>query len=78
MDRTDVQVGECILRAAREYHADLIICGTHGRRGIRRLLVGSDAEYVVRHAPVPVLLVRPVEPVRGVETPASGAGARLT
>jgi nucleotide-binding universal stress UspA family protein len=42
----------------REYQADLIVCGTHGRRGIRRLLMGSDAEYIVRHSPVPVLLVR--------------------
>ncbi|MGA2711194.1 MAG: universal stress protein, partial [Steroidobacteraceae bacterium] len=38
--------------------ADLIVIGTHGRRGIRRLVLGSDAEYVVRTTPVPVLLVR--------------------
>jgi nucleotide-binding universal stress UspA family protein len=37
---------------------DLIVLGTHGRRGIRRLVMGSDAEYVVRTTPVPVLLVR--------------------
>jgi nucleotide-binding universal stress UspA family protein len=36
----------------------LIVIGTHGRRGIRRLVMGSDAEYVVRTTPVPVLLVR--------------------
>jgi nucleotide-binding universal stress UspA family protein len=34
------------------------VLGTHGRRGIRRLVMGSDAEYVVRTTPVPVLLVR--------------------
>jgi nucleotide-binding universal stress UspA family protein len=34
------------------------VIGTHGRRGIRRLVLGSDAEYVVRTTPVPVLLVR--------------------
>jgi nucleotide-binding universal stress UspA family protein len=50
--------GECIVNKAKEINADLIICGTHGRRGFRRLLMGSDAEYIVRRAPVPVLLVR--------------------
>jgi nucleotide-binding universal stress UspA family protein len=50
--------GEYIVQNAKEAKADLIICGTHGRRGVRRLLMGSDAEYVVRNAPVPVLLVR--------------------
>jgi nucleotide-binding universal stress UspA family protein len=50
--------GEHIVRKAKEFNADLIVCGTHGRRGIRRLLMGSDAEYIVRRTPVPVLLVR--------------------
>jgi nucleotide-binding universal stress UspA family protein len=50
--------GECILTKATELRADLIVCGTHGRRGVRRLLMGSDAEYVVRRTTVPVLLVR--------------------
>jgi len=58
VEAPDVQIGECVVRKAREYQADLIICGTHGRRGVRRLLMGSDAEYIVRHSPVPVLLVR--------------------
>jgi len=35
------------------------VLGTHGRRGVRRLVMGSEAEEVVRLAPVPVLLVRP-------------------
>lgn len=43
---------------ARSTAADLIVRGTHGRRGIGRLLVGSDSEYVVRHTTVPVLLLR--------------------
>lgn len=51
-------VGECVVERAREWPADLIVCGTHGRRGIGRLLLGSSAEYIVRHATVPVLLVR--------------------
>jgi len=50
--------GDEIVRAAVAWPADLIVCGTHGRRGIRRLLMGSDAETVVRQCPVPVLLVR--------------------
>lgn len=54
--------GECIVKEAEDTKADLIVCGTHGRRGIRRLLMGSDAEYIVRRAPVPVLLVRHQEP----------------
>jgi nucleotide-binding universal stress UspA family protein len=52
------QAGDQILQQAREWGAELIVCGTHGRRGIRRLVLGSDAEYVVRHASLPVLLVR--------------------
>ena len=38
--------------------ADLIVIGTHGRRGIARLVLGSDAEQILRLARVPVLLVR--------------------
>jgi nucleotide-binding universal stress UspA family protein len=52
------RAGEQIVQYADEWPADLIVCGTHGRRGIRRILMGSDAEYVVRHSRVPVLLVR--------------------
>jgi len=50
--------GARIVEQAREWPADLIVCGTHGRRGIGRLVLGSDAEYVVRRASVPVLLLR--------------------
>jgi nucleotide-binding universal stress UspA family protein len=48
-----------ILRVTREIAADLIIMGTHGRTGIRRLVVGSVAEAVVRGAGVPVLVQKP-------------------
>ena len=51
------QAGVYILREAEAWPADLIVCGTHGRRGIRRVVMGSDAEYVVRRSSVPVLLV---------------------
>jgi nucleotide-binding universal stress UspA family protein len=54
------EAGRCIVQEAVAWPADLVVCGTHGRRGIRRLLMGSDAEYVVRHGEIPVLLVRAV------------------
>ena len=49
---------DLIVREARKQRADLIVLGTHGRRGLRRAVLGSDAEQVVRRSPVPVLLVR--------------------
>jgi nucleotide-binding universal stress UspA family protein len=49
---------DLILEQAKEWHADLIVMGTHGRRGIFRLALGSDAEQVVRAATVPVMLIR--------------------
>ena len=52
------RVSELIVQQAKDEHCDLIILGTHGRRGIDRLLLGSDAEQVVRIAPVLVMLVR--------------------
>lgn len=54
-------VGAMIAEQARHWPADLIVLGTHGRRGVRRLVMGSDAEYIVRTSPVPVLLVRGTE-----------------
>lgn len=49
---------QVIVAQANDWPADLIVCGTHGRHGLRRLLVGGDAEYIMRHSSVPVLLVR--------------------
>ena len=51
------RVADAILREAKKWRADLIVMGTHGRRGVPRLVLGSDAEQVVRLAEVPVLLV---------------------
>jgi nucleotide-binding universal stress UspA family protein len=51
-------VSEVIVAQAKKLKADVIVLGTHGRRGVSRLLMGSDAEGVVRAATVPVLLVR--------------------
>ena len=52
------RAADAIVEHAKQCKADLIVMGTHGRRGLRRLALGSDAELVVRSAPVPVLLVR--------------------
>ena len=48
---------EAVLEVAQEISADLVIMGTHGRRGFVRALIGSVAEAVVRACPVPVLTV---------------------
>ena len=53
-----LQVFDAILREARTTSCELIVMGTHGRRGLKRLTLGSDAELVLRESPVPVLLVR--------------------
>lgn len=47
-----------IIRYGKEWNADLIIMGTHGRAGLQHLLIGSVAERVVRKAPCPVLTVK--------------------
>lgn len=52
------RVSDLVVEQAKSWRADLIVIGTHGRRGVSRLLIGSDAEQVVRASPVPVLLVR--------------------
>jgi nucleotide-binding universal stress UspA family protein len=49
---------DAIVRQAKKWKADVIVLGTHGRRGVRRMLMGSDAEQIVRSSPVPVMLVR--------------------
>ena len=54
--------GAAILDVAREEKVDLIVISTHGRTGLTRLLMGSVAEYVVRHAPCGVLTLKNPEP----------------
>lgn len=55
---THRRVGEVIVEEAAQQACDLIVMGTHGRRGFSHFAWGSDAEHVVRRSPVPVLLVR--------------------
>lgn len=48
---------DSIINCGKEFNADLIVLGTHGRTGLDRLFMGSVAEHVVRHSEVPVLVV---------------------
>ncbi|VTU22004.1 universal stress protein [Variovorax sp. RA8] len=51
------RVSEIVVDQAKVWNADLIVIGTHGRHGVARAFLGSDAEQVLRMAPIPVLLV---------------------
>lgn len=50
-----------IVRVAKDKNVDLIVVSSHGRTGLGRILFGSTAEAVVRHAPCPVLVVKPAK-----------------
>ncbi len=52
------RISKFVVGQAKAWPADLIVMGTHGLRGIERLVMGSDAETIVRTSPVPILLVR--------------------
>jgi len=52
------RICDLVVAQASEWGAEIIVIGTHGRRGVERLMLGSDAELIVRLSPVPVLLVR--------------------
>lgn len=56
-----MRVCDEILEEADRVEADLVVMGTHGRRGIGRFVLGSDAEYVLRVSKVPALIVRDPE-----------------
>ncbi|MGZ2744922.1 universal stress protein [Burkholderia stagnalis] len=74
----DVDAGEDIahriVSASRQLGADLIVMGTHGRRGFRRLVLGSVAERVLRGAACPVLMIT----ARGAPAPAAETAAAST
>ncbi|HVS38323.1 MAG TPA: universal stress protein [Gemmataceae bacterium] len=59
-----------IVHAAKELDADLIVMGTHGRRGLARLLLGSVADAVCRKSPCPMLKLKPPFPVPAAESAA--------
>jgi nucleotide-binding universal stress UspA family protein len=58
------RVSDTVVREAKRWRADIIVMGTHGRRGVNRLIMGSDADLVVRYAGVPVLLVHGRAPAK--------------
>jgi len=51
-------VGEAVIAAARKHKCDLVVMASHGRRGIKRLLLGSETQHVLTHSSVPVLVLR--------------------
>ena len=58
LDSFDGRLCDLVVSAVEDWSADLIVIGTHGRRGVDRFLLGSGAEQILRLSPVPVLLVR--------------------
>ena len=60
-DNFGERLPEAVADAARQWNADLIVVGTHGRRGMGRVLMGSGAEQIIRLSPVPVLVIRSPE-----------------
>nr|WP_228763336.1 universal stress protein [Limnohabitans sp. 2KL-27] len=58
LERAGQRLGNSVADAAGDWGADLLVVGSHGRRGIGRLLLGSGSEQILRTSPVPVLLVR--------------------
>lgn len=63
--------GPGIVSLAEKDQADLIVMATHGRSGLGRVLMGSVAEYVLRHAPCPVLTIKPATAGTWVDQPES-------
>ena len=55
--KSDV-VSDAIIAAAKKQNADLIVMASHGRKGIKRLLLGSETQQVLTHCHVPVLVLR--------------------
>lgn len=51
-------IAESIIAAAEKQNADLIVMASHGRKGIKRLLLGSETQHVLTHSSVPVLVLR--------------------
>ena len=51
-------VAESIVEAAKKHDCDLIVMASHGRKGLQRLLLGSETQHVLTHSPIPVLVLR--------------------
>ena len=51
-------VGDAIISAAKKHESNLIVMASHGRKGIKRLLLGSETQHVLTHSQLPVLVLR--------------------
>ncbi len=65
IDKFGERLGETVAEEAKNWNASLIVVGTHGRRRVGRMFLGSGAEQIIRLAPVPVLVVRSPESEQG-------------
>jgi nucleotide-binding universal stress UspA family protein len=73
IDNFALPISERVEACVNAWNADLVVIGTHGRRGLKRVLMGSDAEQIMRLSPVPVLLVKaPAD----AEVPATAASTQ--
>ena len=61
IDKFGERLGDTLAAEAQGWRADLIVVGTHGRRRVGRMFLGSGAEQIIRLAPVPVLVIRTAE-----------------
>ena len=57
VDHSDM-IAESILKAAKKHKCDLIVMASHGRKGIKRILLGSETQHVLTHSDLPVLVLR--------------------
>ncbi|SFB89757.1 universal stress protein [Massilia yuzhufengensis] len=81
LTRFALDPGEAIVETARKQGCDLIVMGSHGRRGLSRLLAGSVTQSVLAYAPVPVMVLRPAPASEAAqalarECPAEAAAAK--
>ena len=51
-------IAEAVIAAAKKHNCDLIVMASHGRKGIKRLLLGSETQHVLTHSHIPVLVLR--------------------
>ncbi|MHB1232687.1 MAG: universal stress protein [Burkholderiales bacterium] len=58
IDKLGYRIADVVVQEAKDWPADLLVVGTHGRRGLSHVFLGSVAESIVRICPVPVLLIR--------------------
>ncbi len=72
------RLADAVAGEAAKWQADLIVLGTHGRRGVGRVLLGSGAESVLRSAPIPVLVVRSQAPAKQAQAEAQAANPHVS